>query len=73
MKRPTYDELLLAAEWLDINEGDGGEMYTCRAVAKWLREVADDAVLRSEAKQAGIPVARLRRKMAEKNLSLNSK
>lgn len=72
MKRPSYDELLLAADWLDENEGDGGEAYSCKAVAKWLREVAEDRLIRSEARQAGVPVARLRRKIAEQNKSLNS-
>lgn len=37
MRKPTDDQLLLAADWLDYNEGDSGEAEGCHAVAEWLR------------------------------------
>jgi hypothetical protein len=36
--RVTIEDLDVAAEWLDINDGDNGEKESCRAVAAWLRK-----------------------------------
>lgn len=61
--RPTLEQLTLAAEWLDENEGGGEESAACAAVARWLREEAQARMVRGEARKAGVPVAALRKKM----------
>ena len=65
MKRPTEQQIEIAALWLDGNEGDGEEKEACAAVAVWLRHEANEAMLRSEARKAGVTVARLRRAITE--------
>lgn len=45
-RKPTAEEMDLAAEWLDVNEGDDGEGDACHAVAAWLREIAKAAATR---------------------------
>jgi hypothetical protein len=37
MKRPSSEDMLLAAEWLDENEGDPDESEPMKRVAEWLR------------------------------------
>jgi hypothetical protein len=37
MKKPSDDDLLLAAEWLDSNEGEADESEPMKRVAEWLR------------------------------------
>ena len=69
-KPPSTDDLRLAAEWLDNNEGDGGESDSCKLVASYLRRIADrrddDASLREAIRRSGmvpspIVCARLRK------------
>ena len=79
MRRPSNDDLLTAAEWLDVNEGDvnesgGHEKIACHATAEWLRSLVDknDEVnrIKTIAKQAGVSVARARaayRQVVKKN------
>ena len=65
---PAVDDLLLAAEWLDNNEGDENESGPCQKVAKWLREYAvvraeqidEDRIVTELAKQSGSTVKRAR-------------
>lgn len=57
VKRPTSDQMRLAAQALD-NEGPA-----LIPVATWLREQADEAELRQECRQAGVPVDRVRKLM----------
>lgn len=66
MKHPTDEQIRMAAEWLRINEGEEGEAQACHAVADWIEHEADERVLRSEARKAGVTVARLRRMLADK-------
>jgi DNA-binding phage protein len=66
--KPTFEQLQVAALWLENNEGDEGA--DCMVVAKWLQHVANENFLRSTARKAGVTVTRLRRKLAEQaNLS----
>lgn len=46
MQRPSDDDLLLAAEWLDSNEGDKDESEPMKRVAEWLRSTVADGELR---------------------------
>lgn len=65
MKRPTEKQLDTAIAWLRSNEGDDGERERCAAVADWLEQQEMDAVLRSEARKAGISVKTLRSRMEQ--------
>ena len=60
MKRPSYDQLSIAQDWLDANEGEGEEGESCKAVAEWLRYQMGAWLERSSAKSAGVPVHKLR-------------
>lgn len=61
MKRPSNDELYLAAMWLDSNEGYTGEREACARVALWLEEYAAAAEERAAARKVGVSIAHLRR------------
>lgn len=63
-KTPTPDAMLTAADWLEVNEGEEGEMDECHAVAKWLREQVDAKALRQVCREKGVPVARVRAALA---------
>lgn len=62
---PTPDQLRLAAHWLELNEGHGGEADDCATVATWLYRQADDAEIRAMCRDAGVPVALVRARMAK--------
>jgi hypothetical protein len=63
-KRPTFEQLGLAAEWLDMNEGDGGEAEACKAVAEWIMAQAvkfeRDHAAREFAKEKGLDMKTVR-------------
>ena len=64
---PGPDDLRFAAEWLRQydDEHDGGQdTARCARIAEWLDDQADAMTLRNVAKQAGVPVAALRDKLA---------
>jgi rRNA-processing protein FCF1 len=63
MKRPTEVQINIATAWLDANEGEGEEAEACKAVAEWINGLANDAMLREEARRAGVTVAALRRRL----------
>lgn len=63
VKRPSSEDMETAAEWLDINEGELGEMESCRAVASWLRTQAIQQELRATAREHGVPAGALRTKL----------
>ncbi len=63
-KTPTYEDFAVAAEWLDINEGEEGEADSCKKVADWLRDQADAADIRAAARKAGVPAKAVRERMA---------
>lgn len=65
MKMPTTEQMDIAVMWLESNEGEGEEGEACQAVAGWLEHQNKEAFLRREAKANGVPVAALRRKLAE--------
>jgi hypothetical protein len=64
MKMPPQDQIDIAIAWLETNEGEGAERTACEAVAEWLAAVSFEDHLRRSARNAGVPVAALRRKMA---------
>jgi response regulator of citrate/malate metabolism len=61
MGRVSRDDLLLAAEWLDYNEGADGERETCERVANWLRAEAEKRNVRNVAQAYGISMQHARR------------
>lgn len=68
MSTPTADDLRFAAEWLRQYDDthDGGEQTAiAELVAAWLDEQANQKQLREVAREAGVPVSKLRNKMAE--------
>jgi len=71
MKTPKPAHLLLAAEWLDENEGEDEERLPMRAVAEWLREMATKAAnqqaFKEVAKERGVSVRQIRSMLKGKN------
>lgn len=69
MARMTTADLLTAAEWLDVNEGDNGETDACQRVAAFLRAEADrrdrEASVRAIAREKGVPAKAVRRALAQ--------
>jgi len=57
----SSDDLLLAALWLDNNEGDPEEREPMQRVAQWLRAEAETRTVRNVARQFGIPMKHARR------------
>lgn len=64
MKRPTPDEMRVAALWLEVNEGEGTEAQACARVAAWLEAQADAIELRAVSRTCRVPVASLRKRLA---------
>lgn len=62
---PSIEALDTAIEWLRCNEGDDGEADRCRAVANWIEHEERERTLRRAAREAGVPVAAVRRRLAE--------
>lgn len=66
---PTTADLDTAIAWLRCNNGKDGEMERCEAVAAWLEHEERERYLRYAARQAGVPMARLRRELAARGQS----
>ena len=62
MKPPPPDSLCLAADWLESNDGE--ESATLHPVAAWLRAKADAAQLAAACRANGLPVAKVRARLA---------
>jgi hypothetical protein len=68
MRTPDSDDLRFAAEWLrayDDTHAGGEQTAVAMRIALWLDEQADAKDLRDVAVQYGVPVAKLRAKLAE--------
>lgn len=61
---PTDEQFEIALLWLENNEGVGREQDACRAVSRWIEAWRSNEMLRQTARQAGVSVAALRRKLA---------
>lgn len=65
MPRVTDEDLIIAAEWLSVNEGDNGESESCQRVAAMLERMIkqrhENAAVRSVAKENGVSHAQVRR------------
>lgn len=60
MKRPSADDLYLAAQWLDVYEG-AEDAEACKRVARWLEQQSDKAAFAVECRKAGVSVKLARR------------
>lgn len=65
MKRPTAGQLRIAADWLRAYDEGSPERADMVCVADWLDAQADDGELRAAAREHGVPVAALRRKLRQ--------
>jgi hypothetical protein len=68
MRTPEPDDLRFAAEWLrayDDSHDGGKQTAIAMRIALWLDEQADAKELRDTAAHHGVPVAKLRAKLAE--------
>lgn len=64
-RTPSIEDMDIAAEWLDCNEGEDGEGDACARVAEWLRVQAAAKSDREAAKAAGVNVGHLRGALAK--------
>lgn len=67
LRMPQDDQIQIAVMWLFNNEGIGAEEEACKAVAKWLEQEVAERVLRSAERQAGLPLAVARERIAQAN------
>jgi hypothetical protein len=70
MKSPTDEQLQIAALWLENNEGEGEEGEACKAVAAWIEHQRSERKIKNTARKIGVTPARLRAKLAEKQIEL---
>lgn len=63
-KFPPRETLDIAIAWLRANEGDGPERPACLAVAAYLEAIETDRTIKAAAREAGIPVAKVRQRLA---------
>ena len=61
---PTAEQFGTAIMWLENYESADEAGEACRAVAEWLEYQEQERTLRLAAREGGVTVARLRRKMA---------
>lgn len=59
MKRPSADDLYLAALWLDVYEG-AEDAEACKRVARWLEQQSLNAELADMCRKAGVSVKQAR-------------
>jgi hypothetical protein len=63
MATPSTDDMELAADWLESNEGEEGA--DLRRVAAWLRQQVEAKLLRDQARKHRVPVAALRKRLTQ--------
>lgn len=67
MTKPTETELDLAIGWLRCNEGADGEAAACNRVADWIDAQMLDNRIRKAAREAGLPVAKVRARLKQQS------
>jgi len=60
MRRPTQEQMQIAALWLDCNDAGDDEQAACEAVSVWLQQMVADQGLRAHAKRLGVPMSTIR-------------
>lgn len=60
----SINDLYVAAEWLDVNEGEEGETHSCHRVSDWLRREAarreNEKIIREIARERLLPISKVR-------------
>lgn len=69
MKMPSTGELNTAIAWLRSNNGNEGESERCEAVAAWIEHEEFERLLRNTARAHGLPIAAVRRRIAQNKLT----
>lgn len=68
MPRVSTEDLNIAANWLEVNEGDNGEAEACQRVAAFLQAEIDrrhrKAAVRSIVREKNIPARLVRQALA---------
>jgi len=68
-RTPTDDQFNTAIAWLQANEADTNDGYdekaACEAVAAWLDEYRFNQMLREKARELGVPVSAVRKRIKE--------
>lgn len=67
-KKPSADDLHIAAQWLDVYEG-AEDAEACQRVRAWLLQQSDAAELREACRAAGISVAAIRKALARTRIA----
>lgn len=65
VKTPSSNDMYLAAQWLDIYEGEE-EAQACQRVKAWLLIQADAAEFREACRAAGVSVSKARKALKAK-------
>lgn len=65
-QKPTEDQFETAVMWLQSNNGDAGEATACRVVADWIERQRQADMLRHVAREAGVSVSQVRKRLAGK-------
>lgn len=64
MKRPSADDLYLAAQWLDVYDG-AEDAAACKRVARWLEKQSDLQQFGERCRAAGVPVKLARQALSK--------
>lgn len=67
--KPSSDDLFLAAQWLDVYEGDG--LAEVQRVRAWLLAQADALEFRAACRAAGVSVGDARKALRDRGLVLD--
>lgn len=65
MRMPSEEAIDTAIAWLQCNEAGGQEQRACEQVAAYLDHMLDERYLRAAARRFGVPIARVRNKLAK--------
>jgi hypothetical protein len=73
MARTSDEDLMIAAEWLGVNNGDNGEAESCQRVAtmleKMIKQRHEEAAVRAVAKENGVRPSLVRRALRNQQSS----
>ncbi len=65
VKRPAFNDIMIAADWLDCNEDPDGESEACARVATWLQSTAQVTEFRAAARATGCSTRHFRRALLQ--------
>lgn len=65
----SIDDLDVAIEWLEINDGEGGEADSCRRVAAFLKAEIKKRIIHAEARKNSVSPAIVRKAIAQASVN----